>query len=82
MSMSEKLMEKARDAPQNVRFSEMCRLAELYGFTLKGGKGSHWVYTRKGVTEILTLQDVGGMAKAYQVKQFLKIVEAYGLKGE
>jgi hypothetical protein len=82
MSKADKLMEKARATPQNIRFSELCKLAELYGFALKGGKGSHRVYTRKGVPEILTVQDVNGMAKPYQVKQFLKVVEAYGLKGE
>jgi hypothetical protein len=82
MSKADKLIEKARTTPQNIRFPELCRLAELYGFTLKGGKGSHRVYTRKGIPDILTVQDVDGMAKPYQVKQFLKIIEAYGLKGE
>ncbi len=82
MSKLEKLLEKARATPQNIRFTELCRLAEQFGFSLKGGKGSHRVYSKEGVTDILTFQDVNGMAKPYQVKQFLKVIEEYGLEGE
>jgi hypothetical protein len=57
-------------------------LAESFGFEYRGGKGSHEVYSKKGVTDILTFQNVGGMAKHYQVRQFLKIIEEYDLKGE
>jgi hypothetical protein len=75
MSKIEKLFERVRNNPQNVRFDEMCKLAEVYGFKYKGGKGSHKAYSKKGIVDILNFQNVHGRAKPYQVKQFLKIVE-------
>ena len=80
MSKIEKLLAKAKNNPDNIRFQEICNLAEYIGFKLKGGKGSHKVYSRKGITEILTLQDVNGMAKPYQVRQLLDIIERYKLE--
>jgi hypothetical protein len=80
MSKAEKLFAKVRNNPQNVRFNEICKLAEAFSFKYKGGKGSHVVYGRKGVTEIINFQNVNGMAKPYQVKQFLKIIEEYALE--
>jgi hypothetical protein len=78
----EKLLAKVKNSPQNIRFDEICGLAESFGFEYKGGRGSHKVYSKKGLTDILTFQNVGGMAKPYQVRQFLKIIEEYDLKGE
>jgi len=63
----------------NVRFEELCQAAELFGFKFKGGKGSHRVFVREGVKELLNFQDVGGKAKPYQVRQFIKLIEKYNL---
>ncbi len=46
------------------------------------GKGSHHIYSRNGIEELLNLQDVKGKAKPYQVKQLIKIIEKYGLLEE
>ena len=37
------------------------------------------VYVKEGIREILVFQNVGGKAKPYQVRQFLKMVEKYNL---
>lgn len=63
----------------NVRFEELCRAAELFGFEFKGGKGSHRIFVREGVKELLNFQDVRGKAKPYQVRQFIKLIEKYNL---
>lgn len=60
----------------------MCNIAEAFGFRFRGGKGSHRIYVRKGITELLNFQNVNGKAKPYQVKQFIKIVEKYNLLEE
>jgi predicted RNA binding protein YcfA (HicA-like mRNA interferase family) len=60
----------------------LCRAAELFGFRFRGGKGSHRIYVKDGVREMLNLQSVKGMAKPYQVKQFLKVIERYKLLEE
>lgn len=65
--------------PKNIRYEDLCQAAEAFGFCLKGGKGSHRVYTRERVREILNFQDVHGRAKPYQVRQLLKIIETYNL---
>ena len=79
MTRRQKLIEKARNNPAGVRFQEICLMAEHLGFTKRGGKGSHIVYEKEGVEEILTFQDRKGMAKPYQVKQLLAVIEKYRL---
>ncbi len=77
MTRRRKLIEKIQNNPAGVRFQEICRLADQLGFTKRGGKGSHIVYEKDGVEEILTFQDRKGMAKPYQVKQLLAVIEKY-----
>jgi len=79
MTRRRKLIEKARNNPAGVRFQEICLLAEHLGFSKRGGKGSHVVYEKEGVAEILTFQDRKGMAKSYQVRQLLAVIEKYRL---
>lgn len=79
MTRRQKLIEKIRNNPGGIRFQEICRLAEQLGFTKRGGKGSHIVYEKDGVEEILTFQDRNGMAKPYQVKQLLAVIEKHRL---
>jgi hypothetical protein len=55
--------------PKNILSEHLCRVAERFGFMCRGSKGSHRIYIRDGVRELLNFQDVGGMAKSYQVKQ-------------
>jgi hypothetical protein len=44
-----KLLEKARNRPQNLRFSELCVLAEAFGFEWIHGEGSHSTYPMKSL---------------------------------
>jgi hypothetical protein len=81
MIRRQKLIEKARNNPAGIRFKELCLLAEHMGFQRRGGKGSHVVYEMDGVEEILTFQDRKGMAKPYQVRQMLVVIEKYRLGG-
>ena len=71
--------ESLKGNPKNVRFEEICRAAVVFGFTFRGGKGSHRIYVRQGVRDLLNFQNVKGKAKPYQVKQFLRIIEQYHL---
>jgi len=79
MGKLEKLFTRVQDNPHNVRFDEICKLAEVFGFKYRGGRGSHKVYSQKGIPEILNFKNVKGMAKPYQVRQFLQIIEEYNL---
>ena len=82
MTKKREIYEKLKNNHKNVRFEELCNAAEIFGFRFRGGKGSHKVYVRDGVKEILNFQNVKGKAKPYQVKQFLKVIEKYNLLEE
>jgi hypothetical protein len=69
-------------ALQNVAFSELLNLALGFGFREKRMRGSHHILVHPGIPELLNLQEVDGQAKPYQMRQFLKLVEAYNLKLE
>jgi hypothetical protein len=79
LTRRQKLIGKARNNPSGLRFQEQCLLAEHVGFSKRGGKGSHVVYEKDGVEEILTFQDRMRMAKSYQVRQLLAMIEKYQL---
>lgn len=68
--------------PKNVRFERLCKAAETFGFRFRGGKGSHRIYVREGIGEMLNFQNVGEKAKPYQVRQFIKIIGKYNLLEE
>lgn len=53
----------------NIAFADLCHLLERAGFTRRQGGGSHVIFFKPGVEEILNLQPIGNKAKAYQVKQ-------------
>lgn len=73
------IYEKLKRNPANVSFDDICKAAELFGFRFRGGKGSHKIFVRTGIREMLNFQEVKGNAKPYQVKQFVKIIEKNNL---
>ena len=77
-----RLFEELKNSPKNVRFEKLCKIVEAFGFRFRGGKGSHRIYVQEEVGEMLNFQNVGGKAKAYQVRQFIKIVEECNLLEE
>ena len=52
----------------------MVNLVEGFGFDLSRTDGSHHIFTRYGIPELVNLQNVRGQAKPYQIRQFLKLV--------
>lgn len=65
---------------RNVRFSDLQRLVEAFGFELKRVNGSHHIYRHAAAGAHLNLQNVHGKAKPYQLRQFLRVVERYNLE--
>ncbi len=65
---------------ENVRYADFEKLVEGFGFMLKRSEGSHRIYVRPGVPQILDVQARHGEAKRYQLKDFLGVVERYGLQ--
>ncbi len=69
------------EADANISFSEMLGLLRRLGFQERI-KGSHHIFWREGVNEILNLQPDGNNCKPYQVKQVRKVIINYGLAGK
>ena len=65
----------------NIRFDDLCSLLRHLGFEERI-RGSHHIFTKEGVEEILNLQPKGAKAKAYQVKQVRGVILRYKLAGE
>ena len=57
-------------------------LVEAFGFRLVRVSGSHHLYSHPDVDKLVNLQEVGGQTKPYQVRQFLRLVERYGVRLE
>jgi len=68
-------------ADANIPFTELCRLLRRLGFDERI-RGSHHIFTKEGVEEILNLQPKGTKAKPYQVKQVRGVILRYKLGGE
>lgn len=82
MARKEKLLRKLTGGSRNVRFSEFQSALILFGFRLDRISGSHHIYVRRGITELINIQNVKGYAKPYQIKQFLALVERHNLHVE
>ena len=78
MSKCDKLLEKAANSPNNFSFTEICQLAECYGFIFQRQNASHIIYEHPtlGIEQnrLLNFQNFKGKAKPYQVKQLLKAI--------
>ena len=77
-----KLLKKLLSGSRNIRFSEAVSVTEAFGFKLDRINGSHHIYVRSDVPELVNLQEVKGKAKPYQIRQLLKIIETNNLKME
>ena len=75
MVKCEEYLAVARNNPRGLSFAQLCTLAECYGFEYSRTKGSHQIFKRPGFMSIMNFQDVGGKAKAYQVKQLLSAID-------
>ncbi|MDX1252090.1 MAG: type II toxin-antitoxin system HicA family toxin [Gammaproteobacteria bacterium] len=62
----------------NIRFSDLAHLLHRLGFNERI-RGSHHIFTKDNVAEILNLQPKGAMAKPYQVKQVRNVILGYKL---
>ncbi|MGI0490994.1 type II toxin-antitoxin system HicA family toxin [Alkalinema pantanalense CENA528] len=62
----------------NIPFEPLRQLLRTFGFDERI-RGSHHIFSKEGIEEILNLQPKQGKAKAYQVKQIRDIILKYRL---
>ena len=64
----------------NIAFIDIKKLLIQIGFEMRI-KGSHHVFRKNGVRELINLQQDGNKAKPYQVKQVRALIIKYKLGG-
>jgi predicted RNA binding protein YcfA (HicA-like mRNA interferase family) len=66
---------------KDIPFLDLCNVLKYLGFKERI-KGSHHIFYKDGIKEIINLQPKNSNAKAYQVKQVRNIIVQYKIKGE
>ena len=70
------ILERMRNNPSGVRFTDLCKVCEHYFGQARQSSGSHRVYKTPWIGDPrVNVQNEKGRAKAYQVKQVLKAIE-------
>lgn len=64
----------------NIRFDELRRLLADLGFEERI-RGSHHIFVKSGVEQLINLQREGSTAKPYQVRQVRSVILRYRLGG-
>ena len=75
----EKVLRGVSDA--NIGFDDLRQLLDGLGFQERI-RGSHHIFSKDGIIEIINLQPKGSKAKPYQVKQVRTLILKYKLAGE
>jgi len=65
----------------NIAFDELRRLLTHLGFVERVA-GSHHVFVKEGIEDLVNLQRDGRMAKPYQVRQVRSVITTHGLAAE
>jgi predicted RNA binding protein YcfA (HicA-like mRNA interferase family) len=80
MSKFDKLIVKllSGNSDSNFEFSDLVNLLDKFEFKVRI-KGSHHIFYKENIDEILNLQPNDGKAKTYQVKQVRDVLIKYKL---
>lgn len=81
MGKNEKLLFKILQgrSDSTIDFSDLRKLLDIFGFSERI-KGSHHIFTKSELEEIINIQEINGKAKPYQVKQVRNLILKYQLK--
>lgn len=83
MSQPDKLLTKILSgvSDADIPFAQLWQLLIQLGFEQRI-RGSHYIFTKNDVEEILNLQHKKGKAKAYQIKKVREVLLKYQLRGK
>lgn len=70
-----KLLAKILSGSKNIKFDDMVPLVEAFGFKLDRVRGSHHIFKHPDIIGIVNIQNRKGKVPAYQIRQFLALVE-------
>ncbi|SEP84735.1 hypothetical protein SAMN05421693_1083 [Ectothiorhodospira magna] len=76
MASIEKILERLRREPANVRFADLRKVCMTYFGEPRQSGTSHLIFKTPWPGDPrVNIQDAGGKAKAYQVRQVLKAID-------
>ena len=83
MGRRRKFIDRIRSgrSDSNIPFEQTVSLLEYLRFD-KRISGSHHIFTRQGIEELIDIQEVEGKVKPYQVKQVRAVLKKYNLRKE
>jgi predicted RNA binding protein YcfA (HicA-like mRNA interferase family) len=81
MSKIDKIIQKilSGSSDANFSFEELRNILFHLGFTERRSGGSHHIFFKDGVEEIINIQPKGAEAKPYQIKQVRNLIIKYKL---
>jgi hypothetical protein len=82
MAKVEEIVANMRRNPRGIRFRDLCKVCDFYFGEARQTGSSHRIYKTPWPGDPrVNIQNAGGMARAYQVRQVLKAIdrlETYG----
>lgn len=75
----QQLLEYARPG-QIVRYNEFKALIEHFGFRLASMNRLHNIFVHERIQSLISLQNIKGEVKTFQIRQFLNLIYQYQLK--
>ncbi len=80
MRISKKFVKKilSGKSDNNIVFNDLRKFIQHLGF-VERIKGSHHIFSKVGIEEIINIQPIKKLSKAYQVKQIRNLIFKYNL---
>jgi hypothetical protein len=82
MARVEEIVANMRRNPKGIRYRDLCKVCDFYFGDARQKGSSHHIYKTPWPGDPrVNIQNAGGMAKAYQVRQVLRAIdrlETYG----
>jgi hypothetical protein len=82
MAKVDEIVAKMRQNPKGIRYRDLCKVCDSYFGEARQTGSSHRIYETPWPGDPrVNIQNAGGMAKAYQVRQVLRAIdrlETYG----
>lgn len=78
MGWLEKLLEKMRRLPPEMRYEEVERVLRAYGFAEERSRGSHHIFRHPNGRKLTVPKHRGQVVKTAYLKQVLKAIEEEG----
>jgi hypothetical protein len=76
MARVDEIVAKMRRNPKGIRYRDLCKVCDFYFGEARQAGSSHRIYKTPWPGDPrVNIQNAGGMAKAYQVRQVLRAID-------